>query len=78
MSCTDVVLKNQSENETHMTELLPNFLAGRWQNGSGAGTELVDPVLGTPLVRVDATGLDLSQGFAFARQQGGARIPVGQ
>lgn len=57
-----------------MTELLPNFLGGRWHNGSGAGTALVDPILGTELVRVDATGLDLAAGFAHARQQGGAAL----
>ena len=57
-----------------MTELLSNFLAGRWQAGTGAGTPLFDPVLGTELVRVDATGLDLAAGFAFAREQGGAAL----
>lgn len=54
--------------------LLPNFLAGRWQSGSGAGQTLFDPVLGTPLVRVDRTGLDLAEGFAFARERGGAAL----
>jgi 3,4-dehydroadipyl-CoA semialdehyde dehydrogenase len=57
-----------------MTELLSNFFAGQWQTGSGAGTALIDPVLGTELVRVDATGLDLAAGFAFAREQGGAAL----
>ena len=57
-----------------MTELLSNFLAGQWQTGSGTGTALFDPVLGTELVRVDATGLDLAAGFAFAREQGGAAL----
>nr|WP_319566483.1 3,4-dehydroadipyl-CoA semialdehyde dehydrogenase [uncultured Rhodoferax sp.] len=57
-----------------MTELISNFLAGQWQTGSGAGTALIDPVLGTELVRVDATGLDLAAGFAFARNQGGAAL----
>src|SRR3990167_4875344 len=57
-----------------MTELLPNFFAGQWQTGSAAGTPLLDPVLGTELVRVDATGLDLAAGFAFAREQGGAAL----
>lgn len=57
-----------------MTPLLPNHLGGRWQTGTGAGTVLVDPVLGTELVRVDATGLDLAGGFAFARDQGGAAL----
>lgn len=57
-----------------MTELLANFFAGRWQTGSGAGTRLYDPVLGTELVRIDSTGLDLAEGFKFAREQGGAAL----
>lgn len=57
-----------------MSELLPNFLAGRWQTGTGAGTPLLDPVLGTELVRVDAGGLDLAAGFAHAREEGGAAL----
>jgi len=54
--------------------LLPNHLGGRWIAGSGTGTPLFDPVLGTELARVDRTGLDLAGGFAFARQQGGAAL----
>lgn len=57
-----------------MSELLPNHVAGRWQAGTGAGTPLFDPVLGTELVRVDATGLDLPAAFAFARTQGAAAL----
>ena len=57
-----------------MTELLSNFVAGRWQAGTGAGATLFDPVLGTELVRVDATGLDLAAAFAYAREQGGAAL----
>ena len=57
-----------------MSNLLSNFVAGRWQAGSGPGTKLIDPVLGTELARVDAAGLDLSAAFAFAREQGGAAL----
>lgn len=57
-----------------MSELLANYLSGRWQHGSGNGTALIDPVLGTELVRVDATGHDLAAGFAFAREQGSAAL----
>lgn len=57
-----------------MSELLNNHLGGRWVAGTGAGTALFDPVLGTELVRVDATGLDLRTGFAFARETGGAAL----
>ena len=56
------------------TPLLPNFLAGRWQDGTGHGATLLDPVLGTPLVRVSSAGLDLAEGFAFAREQGGTAL----
>jgi 3,4-dehydroadipyl-CoA semialdehyde dehydrogenase len=57
-----------------MTELLPNHVGGRWQVGSGTGIPLVDPVLGTELARVDATGLDLPAAFSFARESGGAAL----
>ncbi|MHB1667888.1 3,4-dehydroadipyl-CoA semialdehyde dehydrogenase [Thiomonas sp.] len=57
-----------------MSELLPNFLAGRWQTGNGPGIPLRDPVLGDELVRVDSGGLDLAAGFAFARERGGAAL----
>lgn len=29
------------------SHLLPNFFSGRWQSGTGPGTALLDPVLGT-------------------------------
>ena len=56
------------------SSLLPNFFAGRWQTGQGAGTPLFDPVLGTELARVSNAGIDLAEGFAFAREQGGAAL----
>jgi len=56
------------------TPLLPNFFAGRWQTGAGTGTPLFDPVLGTELARVSSAGIDLEEGFAFARQQGGVAL----
>jgi len=56
------------------TPLLPNHLAGQWITGTGAGTPLFDPVLGTELARVSSAGLDLAAGFAFAREQGGAAL----
>ncbi len=54
--------------------LLPNHIGGQWVTGSGAGTPLYDPVLGTELARVSSAGLDLVAGFAFAREQGGAAL----
>jgi 3,4-dehydroadipyl-CoA semialdehyde dehydrogenase len=57
-----------------MSELLANYLGGRWLAGTGAGTPLYDPVLGTELVRVDATGLDLAAALRFARASGGKAL----
>ncbi len=57
-----------------MTDLLLNHLGGRWVAGSSKGSTLVDPVLGSDLVRVDCTGLDLAAGFGFARDEGGAAL----
>ncbi len=57
-----------------MIELLHNYLGGRWIGGTAAGTMLSDPVRGTDLVRVDATGLDLASGFAYAREKGGSGL----
>ena len=54
-----------------MIKKLSNYLSGRWQEGSGDGTTLIDPVTGEPLVRVDNTGLDLKAGFRFARETAG-------
>jgi 3,4-dehydroadipyl-CoA semialdehyde dehydrogenase len=57
-----------------MSELLANYVSGQWISGTGNGSVLFDPVLGTELVRVDATGLDLYGAFAFARKQGGLAL----
>ena len=35
---------------------------------------MLDPVLGTELVRVDSTGLNLPEAFEFAREQGGQAL----
>ena len=59
---------------TSSIQCLPNYLGGQWHSGTGAGTALLDPVTGVELARVDATGLDLAAGFAFAREQGGAAL----
>lgn len=57
-----------------MTELLLNHVAGRSQAGTGRGTALLDPVLGTEIARVDAGGLDLAAAFSYAREEGGRAL----
>ena len=57
-----------------MSELLANFVTGQWQTGQGPGTPLLDPVLGTELVRVSSAGIDLRAAFDFARNTGGPAL----
>lgn len=57
-----------------MTEVLANYIGGRWVNGSQRGAPLHDPVTGEELARVDATGIDLPGGFAYARTNGRAGL----
>ena len=39
-----------------MSELLPNYVAGKWVAGAGAGAPLVDPVTNQELARVSSDG----------------------
>jgi 3,4-dehydroadipyl-CoA semialdehyde dehydrogenase len=57
-----------------MSELLSNHWAGRRQTGTGTGAPLFDPVLGSELARVSSDGLDIEQGFAYAREEGGRAL----
>jgi 3,4-dehydroadipyl-CoA semialdehyde dehydrogenase len=57
-----------------MTELLQNYVGGRFVAGKGDGTTLTDPVTGEALVRVSSDGLDLRDAFTFARETGGAAL----
>jgi 3,4-dehydroadipyl-CoA semialdehyde dehydrogenase len=57
-----------------MGEPSQHDLGGRSATGQGAGTALFDPAPGDEPIRVDATGLDLHAGFAFARDQGGSAL----
>jgi 3,4-dehydroadipyl-CoA semialdehyde dehydrogenase len=53
---------------------LANYLEGRWQEGAGQGSPVLDPVTGKTLATVSADGLDLNRAYAFAREQGGAAL----
>ncbi|MFN8061050.1 MAG: 3,4-dehydroadipyl-CoA semialdehyde dehydrogenase [Vicinamibacterales bacterium] len=50
---------------------LTNYLGGRWVDGRGPGTTLVDPVTGDALAWASSDGLDLAAALAFARSTGG-------
>ena len=53
---------------------LPNYLAGKWVEGSGPGIELVDPVTGEELARISSEGADLKTALDFARTEGGPAL----
>ena len=49
---------------------LPNFVLGQWQEFSGSGEPLIDPVTGEELARVSSEGVDVRAALDFARTQG--------
>jgi 3,4-dehydroadipyl-CoA semialdehyde dehydrogenase len=54
--------------------MLPNFVAGQWKEGAGAGEPLVDPVTGDELARVSSKGVDVNAALEFARTEGGSAL----
>ncbi len=57
-----------------MTSILPSFLGGSWQTGTGDGSPVADAVTGEPLCRVSSEGLDLGGAVAHARDVGGPAL----
>lgn len=53
---------------------LPNYVAGQWLEGQGAGEPLIDPVTGDELARISSQGIDLNAALEFARSQGGPAL----
>ena len=53
---------------------LPSHLGGRWVEGSGALTTLVNPATEEPLARTAADGLDRRGALEFARTKGGPAL----
>ena len=53
---------------------LANYVGGRWIEGGGEGTPLIDPVLGTELARASTQGIDFAAALAFARGTGGPAL----
>jgi 3,4-dehydroadipyl-CoA semialdehyde dehydrogenase len=57
-----------------MSMKLPNYISGQWREGSGLGTQLLDPVTGDELARISSDGVDLKAALEFARSQGGPAL----
>jgi 3,4-dehydroadipyl-CoA semialdehyde dehydrogenase len=55
---------------------LPNYVSGRWVEGAGPGTALVDPVTGEELARASTDGIDFAAALAHARSAGGSALRV--
>jgi 3,4-dehydroadipyl-CoA semialdehyde dehydrogenase len=55
-------------------ERLQSYLAGRWSDGQGVESSLLDPVEGATLATVSSKGLDLGEGLDFARRNGQAAL----
>ena len=53
---------------------LPNYLSGRWAEGSGPGEPLIDPVRGVELVRASSAGIDYAAALNYARSIGGPAL----
>jgi 3,4-dehydroadipyl-CoA semialdehyde dehydrogenase len=53
---------------------LPNYVAGQWLEGAGAGEPLVDPVTGEELARISSQNIDLNSALEFARSRGGLAL----
>lgn len=54
--------------------VLESYLAGSWRKGHGEGANLLDAATGTPIARIDASGLDLGEALAYGRAKGGAAL----
>ncbi len=53
---------------------LKSWLEGRWVEGTGAPSPLVDPTTGAAIAEVRATGADLGAALRFARETGGPAL----
>jgi 3,4-dehydroadipyl-CoA semialdehyde dehydrogenase len=49
---------------------LQNYLGGKWVDGNGDGTALVDPVTGIEIARANSDGVDIAGALSFGRTQG--------
>ena len=54
--------------------VVPSYLAGRWQAGSGDGRPMHDAVTAEEGGRLSTSGLDLAGAAAYARSVGGPAL----
>ena len=51
--------------------VVPSYLQGRWQAGTGDGRPMLDAVTGEEVGRLSTDGLDLAGAASYARETGG-------
>lgn len=54
--------------------MLQSYLGGKWQNGTGQGAELVNPVDGSALATASSEALDLKAALEYSRRTGGEEV----
>jgi len=54
--------------------VVPSYLAGRWQTGTGDGRPILDAVTGEEVGRLSTSGLDLAGAASYARRTGGPAL----
>ena len=54
--------------------MVPSYLAGRWQTGTGDGRPMLDAVTGEEVGRLSTSGLDLAGAASYARRTGGPAL----
>ena len=55
-------------------KVLQSYLGGKWQAGTGDGTELVNPTNGDIVASANSKGLDLGTALSYSRNVGGAEL----
>lgn len=53
---------------------LQNYVSGKWMDGTGEVTTLIDPVNGAGLAQTSSEGVNLADGLAYARDHGGLAL----
>ena len=54
--------------------VLPNYVQGRWQPGTGSLSTLVNPTTGQPVAQAGTGGVDMKAALAYARDVGGPAL----
>lgn len=57
-----------------MTHKVNSYVAGRWYEAPGAGTEVLDPTTGAAIAEVSSEGIDAAEVVRYGREVGGPAL----